>query len=91
VAITLGLAPFRLSNWVKFLTASERATLLEVAQQQQRLDLPRTRLDRFDLLAVDELGYLSCSRAGAELLFQAIADRYERRRRTEKVRTHDSN
>jgi DNA replication protein DnaC len=30
-------------------------------------------------LAVDELGYLSFSRAGGELLFQVFADRYERR------------
>ncbi|WP_275542168.1 ATP-binding protein [Fimbriiglobus ruber] len=28
---------------------------------------------------MDELGYLSFSRAGAELLFQVFADRYERR------------
>jgi DNA replication protein DnaC len=34
---------------------------------------------RFDLLTVDELGYLSFSRSGAELLFQVFADRYERR------------
>ena len=32
-----------------------------------------------DLLICDELGYLSFSRAGAELLFQVFADRYERR------------
>ncbi len=32
-----------------------------------------------DLLIVDELGYLSFSRGGAELLFQVFADRYERR------------
>jgi DNA replication protein DnaC len=31
-----------------------------------------------DLLFVDELGYLSFSRAGAELLFQVFAERYER-------------
>ena len=31
------------------------------------------------LLIVDELGYLSFSRSGAELLFQVFADRYERR------------
>ncbi|WP_417393331.1 ATP-binding protein [Gimesia sp.] len=37
------------------------------------------RLDKLDLLIVDELGYLSFSRAGAELLFQVFADRYERR------------
>ena len=37
------------------------------------------QLDRLDLLICDELGYLSFSRAGAELLFQVFADRYERR------------
>jgi len=34
---------------------------------------------KVDLLIVDELGYLSFSRSGAELLFQVFADRYERR------------
>jgi len=38
-----------------------------------------TQLDRTDLLICDELGYLSFSRAGAELLFQVFADRYERK------------
>ena len=37
------------------------------------------QLDRTDLLICDELGYLSFSRGGAELLFQVFADRYERR------------
>ena len=37
------------------------------------------QLDRTDLLICDELGYLSSSRAGAELLFQVCADRYERK------------
>src|SRR5437588_493449 len=37
------------------------------------------QLDKTDLLICDELGYLSFSRAGAELLFQVFADRYERK------------
>jgi DNA replication protein DnaC len=79
LAIALGLALCRLGKRVKFLTAAKLVTLLEVAQQQHRLDRLLATLDRFDLLAVDELGYLSFSRAGAELLFQVFADRYERR------------
>ena len=79
VAIALGLALCRLGKRVKFITAAKLVTLLEVAQQQHRLDRLLATLDRFDLLAVDELGYLSFSRAGAELLFQVFADRYERR------------
>ena len=35
-------------------------------------------MDKADLLICDELGYLSFSRTGAELLFQVFADRYER-------------
>jgi DNA replication protein DnaC len=52
---------------------------LEEAQQQHRLDRLLGQLDRADLLICDELGYLSFSRTGAELLFQVFADRYERR------------
>jgi DNA replication protein DnaC len=78
-SIALGLALCRLGKRVKFTTAAKLVTQLEVAQQQHRLDRLFTQLERFDLLVVDELGYLSFSRAGAELLFQVFADRYERR------------
>jgi len=53
--------------------------LLEEKQKNYRLDRFLNQLDRTDLLICDELGYLSFSRAGAELLFQVFADRYERR------------
>ena len=78
-ATALGLALCRLGKRVKFVTAAGLVTHLEEAQQQHRLDRLLTQLDRLDLLIVDELGYLSFSRAGAELLFQVFADRYERR------------
>ena len=42
------------------------------------LDRLLSQLDRLDLLICDELGYLSFSRTGAELLFQVFADGYER-------------
>ena len=64
---------------MKFTTAANLVTDLETAQQQHRLDRMLASLDRIDLLVVDELGYLSFSRSGAELLFQVFADRYERR------------
>jgi DNA replication protein DnaC len=51
---------------------------LEEVQKQYQLDRFLTQLDRTDLLICDELGYLSFSRSGAELLFQVFADRYER-------------
>src|SRR5829696_2009307 len=79
LATALGLALCRLGRRVRFVTAAGLVTQLEEAQQQHRLDRLLTQLDRLDLLIVDELGYLSFSRGGAELLFQVFADRYERR------------
>jgi DNA replication protein DnaC len=79
LAIALGLAACRQGQRVRFFTAAGLVTQLEEAQQQHRLDRLLTQLDRADLLICDELGYLSFSRAGAELLFQVFADRYERR------------
>jgi DNA replication protein DnaC len=79
VAIALGLAICRLAQRVRFVTAASLVTQLEEAQQQHRLDRLLSQLDRLDLLIIDELGYLSFSRSGAELLFQVFADRYERR------------
>src|SRR5262245_3457848 len=79
LATALGLAVCRLGRRVRFVTAAGLATQLEEAQQHHRLERLLAQLDRVDLLIVDELGYLSFSRAGAELLFQVFADRYERR------------
>ncbi len=61
------------------MTAGALVTQLEEAQKRYSLDRVLAQLDRLDLLICDELGYLSFSRAGAELLFQVFADRYERR------------
>jgi DNA replication protein DnaC len=79
LAIALGLAACRQGKRVRFATAATLVTRLEEAQKQYQLDRVLAQLDRIDLLICDELGYLSFSRAGAELLFQMFADRYERR------------
>src|SRR5579871_560186 len=79
LAIALGLAACRQGKRVRFTTAAALVTRLEEAQKQYQLDRVLAQLDRTDLLICDELGYLSFSRAGAELLFQVFADRYERK------------
>jgi len=78
VAIALGLAACRKGRRVRFFTAAGLVNQLEEAQKEYRLERLLTQSDRADLLIVDELGYLSFSRTGAELLFQVFADRYER-------------
>lgn len=79
LATALGLAACRQGRRVRFYTAAALVTRLEEAQKQYQLDRVLGQLDKADLLICDELGYLSFSRAGAELLFQVFADRYERR------------
>lgn len=78
LAIALGQAACRSGKRVKFITAAALVNKLEEAQKQYRLERMLGALDRLDLLVIDELGYLSFSRGGAELLFQVFADRYER-------------
>jgi DNA replication protein DnaC len=79
VSTALGLAACRQGHRVRFFTAAGLVNRLEEAQQRVQLDRMLAQLDKVDLLIVDELGYLSFSRSGAELLFQVFADRYERK------------
>jgi DNA replication protein DnaC len=59
-------------------TAAALVSHLEQAQKQYTLERFLKQLDRADLLICDELGYVSFSRAGVELLFRVFTDRYER-------------
>lgn len=63
---------------VLFRTAATLASELEVAQQELRLPKLLAQLRRFDLILVDEVGYLPFSHLAAELLFQFFSDRHER-------------
>ena len=63
---------------VAFFTAAELVSELEKAQKQYTLDRLLRQLQRTPLLICDELGYVSLSRGGVELLFRVFADRYER-------------
>ncbi len=78
LAIALGLAACRQRRRVRFFAAGALVNKLEELQKQYQLDRFLGQLDKVDLLICDELGYLSFSRSGAELLFQIFADRYER-------------
>lgn len=63
---------------VLFRPAVTLATELEVAHKEVRLPRLLAHYRRFDLVLVDELGYLPFSKQTAELLFQFFSDRYER-------------
>ncbi len=78
LAIALGQAACRQGYRVAFFTAAKLVSQLEKAQKQYTLDRFLTQLDKTDLLICDELGYVSFSRNGVELLFRVFTDRYER-------------
>ncbi len=79
LAIALGLSACQRGYNVRFSTAAGLVNHLEVAQKNHQLDKFLRQLEKVDLLICDELGYLSFSQSGSELLFQVFADRYERK------------
>ena len=78
VAVALGQAACRAGLRVRFFTAAELVSQLEKSQKQYTLDRFLGQLERAHLLICDELGYVSLSRGGVELLFRVFGDRYER-------------
>jgi DNA replication protein DnaC len=78
IAVGLGQAACRAGLRVRFFTAAALVSRLEKEQKQYTLDRFLGQLDRAHLLICDELGYVTMSRGGVELLFRVFADRYER-------------
>src|SRR5262249_62390452 len=63
---------------VAFATAQEWVSRLEAAQDRNQLEQELRRLERYQLLVVDEVGYLPLERQAANLLFALVSRRYER-------------
>lgn len=77
LATGLGIEACRQNYRVRFYTACKLVTELVEARDEYRLKQFMERLKRFDILVLDELGYVPFVKAGAELLFQVLADRHE--------------
>ena len=78
LATGLAVAACRQRKRVRFTTAAEMVTELIEAQKQAELTRVRNRWTRYDLIVIDELGYVVMPDTAAELLFQVIAGRAER-------------
>ena len=79
LAEAIGTAAARRGTRVLFRTAAALVTELTEAKDARELGRIMKRLGRFELIILDELGYLPLSRSDADLLFRVIADRSERR------------
>ncbi|MFZ1729855.1 MAG: IS21-like element helper ATPase IstB [Bacteroidota bacterium] len=78
LATALGIEACRHNHRVRFTTGHALANELIEARSEKELSRLIGRYARFDLVIVDELGYVPFSREGAELLFQVLAERHER-------------
>jgi DNA replication protein DnaC len=73
----LCVAACRQKRRVRFTTAAGLVTELVEAKQQLQLRRALAKWARYELLAIDEVGYVPLADVGAELLFQVIAERAE--------------
>lgn len=78
LAMALGIEACRHNHRVRFTTGHALANELIEARGEKELSRVIGRYARYDLVIVDELGYVPFSREGAELLFQVLAERHER-------------
>jgi DNA replication protein DnaC len=78
IALALGLAACQRGHRVRFTTAASLAHELIEAKDERRLMRFQKMLASFELLIIDELGFVPLSKTGAELLFEMLSQRYER-------------
>jgi DNA replication protein DnaC len=75
----IGLALLEQGWRVLFTRTSDLVQRLQVARRELTLESAINRLDRFDLLILDDFAYVSKDQAETSVLFELISARYERR------------
>jgi len=78
LAISLGISACRQGKRVRFCTAAGLIADLAEAQAQFRLGKLEASLARYDVIVLDELGFVPFTKEGAEALFTFCSGRYER-------------
>jgi DNA replication protein DnaC len=78
LAIGLGIRACQAGHRVLFATAAQWVARLADAHAAGRLQAELTRLGRYPLLVVDEVGYIPFEPEAANLFFQLVSARYER-------------
>jgi DNA replication protein DnaC len=79
LAAAIGLALVEGGRKVLFTRTTDLVQKLQVARRELNLEAAISRLDRFDLLILDDLAYVTKDQAETSVLFELISARYERR------------
>ena len=79
LAISVTRRSIELGKRAKFFAATALVQLLQDAKLQLQLHPLLKKLDRYDLLVLDDIGYVKKSEAETSVLFELIAHRYERK------------
>src|SRR4051794_41549561 len=79
LAAALGLALVENGWRVLFTRTTDLVQRLQVARRELALESAITKLDRYDLLILDDIAYVSKDHAETSVLFELIAARYKRR------------
>ena len=78
-AAAIGHALIEAGRRVLFIRTTDLVQKLQAARRDLSLPAMISRFDRFDCLILDDLGYASKDQAETSVLFELIAERYERR------------
>jgi len=79
LAAAIGTALVDKGKRVLFTRTTDLVQKLQAARRDLALPTSLAKLDRFDVLVLDDLGYVRKDQAETNVLFELIAERYERR------------
>ena len=79
IAAGLARAAIEAGKRAKFFSATNLVQHLQQNKLHLQLQAALKKLDRFDLIIIDDLGYVQKSEAETSVLFELIAYRYERK------------
>jgi DNA replication protein DnaC len=79
LAAAIGLALVENGWRVLFTRTTELVQKLQVARRELQLESAINKLERFDLLILDDLAYVTKDQAETSVLFELISARYERK------------
>jgi DNA replication protein DnaC len=79
LAAAIGLALIENGRRVLFTRTTDLVQKLQVARRELQLESAIAKLDKFDLLILDDLAYVTKDQAETSVLFELVSARYERR------------